>query len=66
MPALLIWMTYGVLLVAVLAGFLLLALGKIRLIRGTSEQDESVDVAAPVGDDGIAEAPNADANEGGR
>jgi response regulator RpfG family c-di-GMP phosphodiesterase len=65
MPALLIWIAYGTLATAGLVGFLLVTFGKIRLTRIKDEQLESVEVAAPVGDGGIATEPTADANESG-
>ncbi|HXM76318.1 MAG TPA: response regulator, partial [Thermoanaerobaculia bacterium] len=65
MPALLVWITYGTLATSAVAGFLLVTFGKVRLTRTGGEQSESVEVAAPVGDGGVAVEPSADTNESG-
>jgi ribonuclease P protein subunit RPR2 len=53
---------YGALATSALLGFLLVSFGKIRLTRIRGEQLEDVEVAAPVGDGGVAAEPTADAN----
>jgi response regulator RpfG family c-di-GMP phosphodiesterase len=64
MPALLVWIAYGALATSGLVGFLLVSAGKIHVTRIRGEKLESVEVAAPVADGGVAE-PTADADESG-